>query len=397
MADIDLGQGARAPRSRDAAPRIGPRHRGDRPRHPRVGARASASARWSTIASPTHRGRRGDPPPPLRAEVVGFRGDEVVLMPLGEAAGIGPDSLVTPTGRPFSIAVSDGLLGRVLDGLGRPIDGGGPDRRARATGPSIAPRPIRCRAPRVSRPLPLGVRVLDGAADRRRGAARRPLRRLGRRQVDAAGADRAPDRGRRERDRAGRRARPRGGRVPRGVAGRGGTGALGRRLRDQRRAQPGAPQGRPSSPPPSPSTSATRAGACCSCSTRSRASRAPSARSAWPPASRPRARAIRPACSRCCRGCSSGPATNARGSITALYTVLVAGGDMEEPIADEVRGILDGHVVLSRDIAARNQWPAVDVLPSLSRLMNAVADARAPRRRRSACASCWRPTSASAI
>jgi ATP synthase in type III secretion protein N len=66
---------------------------------------------------------------------------------------------------------------------------------------------------------------------------------------------------------------------------------------------------------------------------------------------------------------------SAAGSITALYTVLVAGGDMEEPIADEVRGILDGHVVLSRDVAARNHWPAVDVLPSLSRLMTAVADA----------------------
>ena len=66
--------------------------------------------------------------------------------------------------------------------------------------------------------------------------------------------------------------------------------------------------------------------------------------------------------------------TDARGSITALYTVLVAGGDMEEPIADEVRGILDGHVILSRELAARNQWPAIDVLPSLSRVMNAVAD-----------------------
>ena len=62
-----------------------------------------------------------------------------------------------------------------------------------------------------------------------------------------------------------------------------------------------------------------------------------------------------------------------RGDRAALYTVLVAGGDMEVPIADEVRGILDGHVILSRDIAARNQWPAVDVLPSLSRLMSAVA------------------------
>jgi type III secretion protein N (ATPase) len=66
---------------------------------------------------------------------------------------------------------------------------------------------------------------------------------------------------------------------------------------------------------------------------------------------------------------------SAAGSITALYTVLVAGGDMEEPIADEVRGILDGHVLLSRELGARNHWPAIDVLPSLSRVMSLVADA----------------------
>jgi type III secretion protein N (ATPase) len=64
---------------------------------------------------------------------------------------------------------------------------------------------------------------------------------------------------------------------------------------------------------------------------------------------------------------------NDKGSITALYTVLVAGGDMEEPIADEVRGILDGHILLARKLASRNHWPAIDVLPSLSRVMNAVA------------------------
>jgi ATP synthase in type III secretion protein N len=61
-----------------------------------------------------------------------------------------------------------------------------------------------------------------------------------------------------------------------------------------------------------------------------------------------------------------------RGTITALYTVLVAGGDMEEPIADEVRGILDGHVVLDRRVAAAGRFPAVDVLQSVSRLMPAV-------------------------
>jgi type III secretion protein N (ATPase) len=65
---------------------------------------------------------------------------------------------------------------------------------------------------------------------------------------------------------------------------------------------------------------------------------------------------------------------SARGSITALYTVLVAGSDMEEPIADEARSILDGHFILSRELGARNHWPAIDVLPSLSRVMSLVAD-----------------------
>ena len=63
-----------------------------------------------------------------------------------------------------------------------------------------------------------------------------------------------------------------------------------------------------------------------------------------------------------------------RGSITALYTVLVEGDDMTEPVADETRSILDGHIVLSRDLAAANHYPAVDVLASVSRVMSAIVN-----------------------
>jgi type III secretion protein N (ATPase) len=63
---------------------------------------------------------------------------------------------------------------------------------------------------------------------------------------------------------------------------------------------------------------------------------------------------------------------NDKGSITAFYTVLVEGDDMTEPVADETRSILDGHIVLSRALASANHYPAIDVLASASRVMGAV-------------------------
>ena len=97
----------------------------------------------------------------VQAEVVGFRGDEVVLMPLGDATGIGPDAMVTPTGRPLSVRVGPGLLGRVLGGLGEPIDGAGPLAGAAIDWPVDRPAPDPLRRKRIDRPLAMGVRAID--------------------------------------------------------------------------------------------------------------------------------------------------------------------------------------------------------------------------------------------
>src|SRR4051794_13420903 len=309
---------------------------------------------------------------PLRAEVVGFRGDESVLMPLGEATGIGPDSLVTPTGRPFSIAVSDRLLGRVLNGLGDPIDGAGPIADAREWSVD-RPAPDPLSRPRVSRPLPLGVRALDALLTVGEG------QRLG--IFAGSGVGKSTLMGQIARQ------------TEADVNVIALVGERGREVVDFLEESLG-PAGQ------------ARSVVVCATSdapslVRLKAAFVATAIAEWFRAQGRRVLFMLDSLTRVARaqrevGLAAGepPArqgyppsvfamlprllertgTDDKGSITALYTVLVAGGDMDEPIADEVRGILDGHVVLSRELAARNQWPAVDVLPSLSRLMNAIAE-----------------------
>ena len=356
MPDIDLGKAFA--RLEAATPR---RESGRVTEVTGLVIRASVpGVRIGEMVNITSSGSRPDAPP-LRAECVGFRGDEIVLMPLGDAAGIGPDSLVTPTSRPFSIAVSDRLLGRVLDGLGNPIDA--VDR----------PAPDPLSRPRVRRPLPLGVRVLDALLTVGEG------QRVG--IFAGSGVGKSTLMGQIARQ------------TEADVNVIALVGERGREVVDFLEESLG-PAGRARSvvvcaTSDAPSLVRLKAAFVAtavaeyfrdqgrrvlfmldSITRTARAQREVGLAAGEPPARQgypPSVFALLPRL-------LERTGTNARGSITALYTVLVAGGDMEEPIADEVRGILDGHVILSRDIAARNQWPAVDVLPSLSRLMNAVAD-----------------------
>jgi len=307
----------------------------------------------------------------VEAEVVGFRGDEAVLMPLGELAGVGPDALVTATGHPLSVDVGPGLLGRVLDGLGRPLDGLGPiEGASRWPVDRPAPDPL-TRAP-VTRPLPLGVRAIDALLTVGEG------QRLG--LFAGSGVGKSTLLGQIARQ------------AEADVNVIALVGERGREVGEFIEASLG-PAGR------------ARSVVVCATSdtpslVRLRSAFVATAIAEWFRAQGRRVLFMLDSVTRVARaqrevGLAAGepPArqgyppsvfallprllertgNDAHGSITALYTVLVAGGDMEEPIADEVRGILDGHVVLSRELASRGHWPAIDVLPSLSRLMSTVA------------------------
>ncbi|MCA8980467.1 MAG: FliI/YscN family ATPase [Planctomycetes bacterium] len=314
-----------------------------------------------------HRGSQGH----VDAEVVGFRNGSTLLMPHGDLDGVAPRQLVTSLGRSFSVPCTDQLLGRVVDGYGRPIDGGLEitSRNQRAVR-QPAPGPL-SRTP-IDEPLQTGVRVIDGLMTVGRGqrmgifagsgVGKSSL--LGQitrgTDADVVVCCLVGERGREVQD------------FVHEVLGREGSSRAVMVVATSDR----APIERYLAPFVAVTIaehfrdqgknvlllmdSVTRfAGACREIGLA--AGEPPTVRG-YPPsffATVPKLVER--------MGRANG------GSITGLLTVLLDGDDPNEPVADTLRGLLDGHVFLSREMASSGHFPAVDVLHSLSRLMSTLA------------------------
>jgi len=304
----------------------------------------------------------------LQAEVVGFRDERLLLMPLGELVGIYPGSEVWPTGRSQMVGVGPALLGRVIDGRGQPIDDRGPVATS-------AWRPIHDHAPpsalarrRIAEPLETGIRAIDALLPLGRGqrvgifagsgVGKSVL--LGTLASHAA-ADvnvvaLVGERGREVREF-----------IERDLGGAG----LARSVVIVATAD---------EPPLLRRQAAFVAAAIAeffrdagqtvlfmmdSLTRLAMVQREIGLAVGEPPATRgypPSVFALLP------KLLERAGTTSHSGNVTGLYTVLVEGDDLSDPVADASRAILDGHVVLSRELAAANHFPAIDVLASVSRL-----------------------------
>lgn len=310
----------------------------------------------------------------LEAEVVGFSRNAALLTPLGQTVGVSSAVEVIPTGRTHEVGVGPGLLGRVLNGLGQPLDiATHGELVTEERYPVYADPPDPLQRQVISKPLPLGLRVLDGVLTCGEG------QRMG--IFAAAGGGKSTLLA----------MLVKGAMVDVIVIAL--IGERGREVREFIEHDLG-PEGMARSVivcATSDKTSMERLKAAYvatsvaeyfrdqgkkvllmmdSVTRFARAQREIGLAAGEPPTRR----GFPPSVFTTLPRLMERAGMNDKGSITALYTVLVEGDDMTEPVADETRSILDGHIILSRKLAEANHYPAIDVLASASRVMNAVTE-----------------------
>lgn len=308
---------------------------------------------------------------PIVCEAVGFKEDNVILMPLGELNGIAPGCRVVSSKKPLSVRCSEKLFGKVLDGLGRPIDGEaikGGDEYPLDTAP---PDPLKRR--RIKEPIATGVRAIDGFLTCGEG------QRIG--IFAGSGVGKSTTLGMIARE----------AKADVNVIAL--IGERGREVLDFLEKDLGeeglkksiivcATSDQPALVRLKGAFTATALAEYFrnkgkkvilmmdSVTRFAMAQREVGLAIGEPPATKgytPSVFAMLPRL-------MERAGMSDKGSITAFYTVLVDGDDFNEPIADAVRGILDGHIVLSRNLAAKNHYPAIDILSSVSRLMPEIAE-----------------------
>jgi ATP synthase in type III secretion protein N len=305
----------------------------------------------------------------LGAEVVGLERDRAVLLAHGETGGLSTGDAVKPSGHPLRVPVGSALLGRVVDGLGRPLDDG---PALAGSAPISAEPPPALERPLIGATLATGIRAIDGLLTLGRGqrvglfagsgVGKSSLLAQIARQTEAEAFVVAlvGERGREVREFLEEGLGPEG--RARGVVV---VATSDRPALERMRAVDVATRIAESLRDEGKDVlllvdSVTRF---------ARAAREVGLSAGEPPTRRAFPPSVFAALPRLLE--RAGLAE--RGSITALYTVLVEAGDLDEPIADEIRGILDGHIVLDRALASRGHFPAIDVLASLSRLFPKLA------------------------
>ena len=309
----------------------------------------------------------------ILAHVAGFDQHGMILMPLGDTDGIRPGALVIPVGRPFYTEVGDGLIGRVLDGLGRPRDDTGPVGPT-AKQPLHAEPPNPMERPRIAVPFATGVRAIDGLITLGLG------QRIG--IMAGSGVGKSVLLGM--------------------IAKRSSSdvnviallGERGREVRDFIERDLGEEGLKRSvlvvaTSDQSSVVRATGALVATSIAEHFRDSgrnvllmmdSVTRVAMAWREiglavGEPPTTKGYTPSVFTHLPKLLERAGTSARGSITGLYTVLVEGDDFQDPIADATRSILDGHIVLSRKLANAKHFPAIDVLESVSRVRDDVIPA----------------------